>query len=102
MCSHLDCSDDWNQRCECLFGGEFVAYCCGGEYVRTVPCEYYCCCCSTKASCCDNSCGLCGLKSGEPKLLFPFLTCLEVGEAVRTSEAFNTSRQQWSARTGIA
>ncbi len=47
-----------------------------------------------------NHCGLFGLKNGEPTLLLPFLANLAPGEADKTSRAFNTARQQWSARTG--
>lgn len=75
---------------------------CTGEVLRVSPFEVYCCCCGNQANWCTNYCGLCGVKSGEPVVLLPFLSALETGESKRTADAFNTARQQWSARTRIA
>lgn len=96
VCCCMDLPDSCNRCCD----NQCCNSCCGEE-IRIQPFETYCFCCSTRASWCNNFCGLCGLKSGEPAMLYSFVGCLETGEGVRAQDAFNNARQQWSARTGL-
>jgi len=95
VCCCQDCCQCYNEY------SEGMCSCCCGEVISIVPFETYYCCCPNKANFCMNCCGLCGVKSGEPCIMYGYYRHLAIGDAEKLSKAMADARAAWSARTGI-
>jgi hypothetical protein len=96
QCLYIDCNPCCNEFCDCCMCFDH------GEKVRIVPFENICWCCSNEANYCDNMCGICGLKTGEPRITCNFINNLDDGQSKLLQDAFSKARIQWSKRTGIS
>jgi hypothetical protein len=87
------------QEFECCVFNPFSPFehfsCCPSETVHVIPAETICCCCPTRATDCTNYCGLCGIQTGEPTILRPFLSCLQVGTSQQFVHNMNNARSIW-------
>jgi len=80
----------------------FCFYICGKDIpdrIRYLPMEYHCCCIPLRANFLTNFCGLCGIKSGEPCVLLPFVGCLKKGSGESLALSINNARAEWKRRT---
>lgn len=94
VCFCTDCCECWNNYTAC----HFPSLC--GDKLSVIPAETCCCCIPTRATWCTNCCGLCGTKSGEPLLFYPFMNCLLPGSGEQLASTINETREAWKARTG--
>jgi len=90
--------------CMCCFTCSCIP-CCPStnmEYIGYVPATNYCWCYSTRATCWDNCCGICGIMEGDPKpqFLFTVASHLKQGEAAKVHAALVHARGEWSRKTG--
>lgn len=90
----LDCPDFCNDIAACYF-----PYCCG-DRVNFIHSEKCCWCCSVRANYCNNYCGMCGPKTGEPLVMSIFAKHLLVGEGVKLTASLEKARAEFVQKTG--
>ena len=97
---HVFCCSDTGECMNGLCEGCYYTSMCG-DRVRFVRYEKIWWCCSIYAGCCNNYCGLAGLKNGQPTgCPEPTVTCLEPGTGEQLTESINAARAKWMSRVG--
>jgi hypothetical protein len=94
-CCFMECSGCPND----YLNGNFPEYC--GERVLVSPCQS--CCwgvCPNRSNALTNCGGLCGLKDGQPCLVWFFLSSLKIGTSQILVDKLNEARAAWQQKTG--